>query len=267
MVVPATDWEQILSGDLFDFVCGDGRDTPRKTFQIHAGLVARVSRPLERLMNNGTMRESIERRVHLVEVDPEIFGLFTQWLYTGTYALAELEHAALDPPRAPDHSGGYCIRCGGFAARRSSRLWPYCSAECCKAHRGRKFSIWRYCVRCGVPEFVNKDGMWLRCEDCERLQARTDIAAGSHEQFDLTSSSLSSDVRKSPRAAYMPVRNVEDALQSNKQDINRLVAHIKLYAFADMFMIDKLKEKCLQELQCGTEERDLLTADWLNHAI
>jgi hypothetical protein len=58
-----------------------------KTAYIHKALVARVSKPLDRLMN-GHMSEAQLGEAELKEVDEETFARFCQWLYAGAYSAA-----------------------------------------------------------------------------------------------------------------------------------------------------------------------------------
>lgn len=51
---------------------------------VHRGLVASVSKPLERLINESTT-EAQNDEVILKDVDQTTFAYFCQWAYTGSY--------------------------------------------------------------------------------------------------------------------------------------------------------------------------------------
>ena len=59
-----------------------------KSLYIHAGLIARHSKPLDRMIN-GSMSEAQDGVAVLPDVDRDTFLRFIRWAYTGTYCAAE----------------------------------------------------------------------------------------------------------------------------------------------------------------------------------
>ena len=59
-----------------------------KPFYVHKDVIARVSKPLDRLVN-GSMREAQCGEAVLENVDGATFARFCQWAYAGYYPAAE----------------------------------------------------------------------------------------------------------------------------------------------------------------------------------
>ncbi|KAL8858394.1 MAG: hypothetical protein Q9178_005075 [Gyalolechia marmorata] len=66
-------------------------------FYLHAALVSRHSRPLDRMMN-GDMSEAQKGYAVLEDVDEGTFGRFTEWAYEGYYTSGEVILRSLDNP-------------------------------------------------------------------------------------------------------------------------------------------------------------------------
>lgn len=74
----------IIQSRPVSFIVGDSETE----YVLHTGVVARLSKPLDVLVN-GAMKEAREGRVEWPDVDGETFVRFSQWAYTGTYLAAE----------------------------------------------------------------------------------------------------------------------------------------------------------------------------------
>src|SRR5256885_485733 len=72
---------RLLASRTFAFLVGPDKEP----IDIHIRLLQSLSEPLDKLMNNGQMRESIERVAVLEDVDVETFGLFAEFCYTRNY--------------------------------------------------------------------------------------------------------------------------------------------------------------------------------------
>lgn len=57
---------------------------------IHADIVQNMSQPLCTLINNGHMKESINRVAVLNDIDPEIFATLCEYLYAGRYTTPDI---------------------------------------------------------------------------------------------------------------------------------------------------------------------------------
>lgn len=71
---------RILESKMFKFSIG----VNKKKYPIHGAAIARLSKPLDRLMN-GPHKEAQELHVEWPDIDEETFVRFTQWAYTETY--------------------------------------------------------------------------------------------------------------------------------------------------------------------------------------
>ena len=82
----------IYTSEPFKFIV-DG-----KIFYIHAELISKVSKPLDRMIN-GQMSEALKGEAVLQDVDPGTFARFSDWAYKGWYTAAnfmvvESEHSS-----------------------------------------------------------------------------------------------------------------------------------------------------------------------------
>ncbi|KAL8924723.1 MAG: hypothetical protein Q9172_002541 [Xanthocarpia lactea] len=66
-------------------------------FYLHAALVSRHSRPLDRMMN-GDMSEAQKGYAVLEDVDEGTFGRFAEWAYEGYYTPGQVIDRSLDSP-------------------------------------------------------------------------------------------------------------------------------------------------------------------------
>jgi hypothetical protein len=70
-----------LASRTFTFLVGPEKEP----IDIHIRLLQSLSEPLDKLMNNGTMKESTEKVAVLEEVNVDTFGLFAEFCYKGNY--------------------------------------------------------------------------------------------------------------------------------------------------------------------------------------
>src|SRR5271156_3242964 len=70
-----------LASRTFTFLVGPEKEA----IDVHINLLQSLSEPLDKLMNNGQMKESTERVAVLEHVDVETFGLFAEFCYTYNY--------------------------------------------------------------------------------------------------------------------------------------------------------------------------------------
>jgi hypothetical protein len=66
-------------------------------YHIHAGLVSRQSRPLDRMIN-GQMAEAQKGYAVLEDIDKGTFERYMQWAYEGYYKAADFEIETTSPP-------------------------------------------------------------------------------------------------------------------------------------------------------------------------
>ncbi|KAL2823216.1 hypothetical protein BDW59DRAFT_149085 [Aspergillus cavernicola] len=72
---------EVIRSPEFHFLVGhDGR-----RLTIHAGLVQKLSRPLEALINNGCMKKSLSQTAVMDDVEEETFIAFCDFGYRGKY--------------------------------------------------------------------------------------------------------------------------------------------------------------------------------------
>ncbi|KAH6643422.1 hypothetical protein BKA67DRAFT_134774 [Truncatella angustata] len=79
-----TGFESIIRSRPVSFVAGNSETE----YVLHDGVVARLSKPLNVLVN-GMLKEARDRRVEWPEVDEQTFIRFSQWAYTGIYFAAD----------------------------------------------------------------------------------------------------------------------------------------------------------------------------------
>ncbi|KAJ4417805.1 hypothetical protein N0V82_005971 [Gnomoniopsis sp. IMI 355080] len=80
----ATSWLDVFQSKIVTFVVGEDK----KEFQLHASAIAKLSQPLDVLLN-GQMKEAREGRVEWPDIDEQTFVRFLQWVYSKTYDVPE----------------------------------------------------------------------------------------------------------------------------------------------------------------------------------
>jgi hypothetical protein len=249
---------RLLASRTFTFLVGPEKEP----IDIHIRLLQSLSEPLDKLMNNGTMKESTERAAVLEEVDVNTFGLFAEFCYKGNYYAPPKAKVAQEvnvpsgtdgqmPKQNSQEIGlltNYCYRCG--------RPWKSAMPSTFNRYCRNCSTIYIFCVLCGeqgeisvfchgrgpvcpacnkkakiraVNLFGSKTALW------QRLEAKKYGAMGmSHDEL----------------RAYLKSLKPEDKLS------DKLVYHAKLYAFATMYMIQSLQDLCLHKLSRDLEGFD-----------
>lgn len=220
-------YQALLESDIFTFFCG----TEGKPLKIHAGVFQGLSEPLEKMTSNG-MRESVECKAILEDVDPQTFTHFAEYAYTGIYrapAKTGLDAPIQKKKPAIDaRVNSYCSECHSPYAKYECR-WKFCGY-----HQSAVVDE-KGCVYCGIG-FKDSN----RCENpsCQPppkpepfLERMYPVGPISHK-----------DMRD-----QLSLQTPEDLTT------DRVTCHARLYIFAQQFMIDGLKQLCLHKLY-----RDLL---------
>ncbi|KAK1760323.1 hypothetical protein QBC47DRAFT_366882 [Echria macrotheca] len=91
--LPTPTWEEFASSPPFTIVVGANK----KKFYMHSALLASLSTPLSRLVNNDNFKESHEAEATWGDVDEETFAYFVQYAYTFDYHV----------PGPPSKGGGF----------------------------------------------------------------------------------------------------------------------------------------------------------------
>jgi hypothetical protein len=141
-----------LASRTFPFLVGP----EQKPIDIHIGLLQALSEPLDKLMNNGRMKESTEK-VAVLEVDVETFLLFADFCYTSNYRVrpkakpvevvdgpngTDAQMAKQNPPEISLPTK-YCFLCGNSWTSTMPQGPLYCSNCSIQKHS-------LVCVLCGV---------------------------------------------------------------------------------------------------------------------
>lgn len=222
----ALDYHAVLGTDLFTFLLGP-EEVP---INIHEGVVKNLSQPLYALMTNG-MKESAERKAKIDDIDSRTFALFAEYAYTGAYRLPPSGEesgdlaGSIETPQK--RKLNYCKKCGSKYGDNSS-----CGPNSCAWIRtvGGKYSgfVDTYCSYCKAlvkgsscktcSELLTNGGTFLEREyDTKELQ---------HEQL----------------------RSFLERLSPPDEPSNHLIAHARLFIFADRYLIESLKGLCLHKL-------------------
>jgi hypothetical protein len=205
---------RLLASGTFTFLVG----LDKEPIDVHIKLLQSLSEPLDRLMNNGTMKESTERVAVLEDVEVDIFGLFAEFCYTHNYRAPPKPKAAEATQNVSEMGlpASYCNKCRRPRASTIPNRNQYCT-----------------CSNKVPVRMVNP----LRGEAAlqQHLEEKKYGAMGmSHD-----------DLR-----AHLESLKPEDELS------NKLVYHAKLYVFATMYMIQPLKDLCLHKLSRDLEAFD-----------
>jgi hypothetical protein len=251
---------RLLASRTFTFLVGPEKEP----IDVHINLLRSLSEPLDKLMNNGSMRESTERVAVLEEVDVETFAQFAEFCYTGNYRAppkAKLVEAVdgpngmdaqMEEQNSPEMSlpTRYCFKCGAGWASTIPQGPMHCSncsystpsiycvlcRSCHSVARSQRERHQPVCPRCCEKAEVKRINMWKdNTVILNRLKAKKYGAMGmNHDEL----------------RAHIKNLKLEDELSE------KLVCHAKLYVFATIYMVQPLKELCLHKLSRDLEAFD-----------
>jgi hypothetical protein len=248
---------RLLASRTFTFLVGPEKEP----IDVHISLLRSLSEPLDKLMNNGRMRESTERVAVLEEVDVETFALFAEFCYTRNYRAPPKAKPieAVDGPNGTDANQNspkislptnYCYLCArAFASTipQGRMSCPNCSTQifaircvlCNLSHNVSRYDFERrapVCPTCREKAEVQTINLWKdNTAIWQRLKAREYGAMGmSHDEL----------------RAHLKSLKPED------EPSKKLVCHAKLYVFATIYMIQSLKDLCLHKLSRDLEAFD-----------
>ena len=219
-------------------------------------VVHNVSKPLSSLMSNDFMKEAAEKTCPLEEEDSTTFAYFVEWAYTGSYRVhlrrgttgvnAE-ENDETRYSSRPKPSGRlcyyYCTLCG-YRSRveyDSDNRFPFCT----------KCTSTRHCVGCNgtLNRAENRSYVCLSCSQSHNLEL-VDIRADSAYRVELFKrKEYPVDGRNHRR-----IRNALDAKIPTDRPSNDLLAHARLFIFADKWLVSPLRELTLHKLHRDLSE-------------
>ncbi|KAL2209269.1 hypothetical protein CC79DRAFT_1396193 [Sarocladium strictum] len=183
-----------------------------KEFFLHSELVARLSEPLQRLVN-GSFSEARSGIVTWNEVDEATFISFSQYVYTGTYQVQEV---LASPRKLSDSEAEH----GLPPAKRQKKAAQPAPAE------GAAITIVR------TPKVVRPASMaeQLRIYLSRRLWQKRPLGTPSFPTLVMTS-----ELSKSSKSKDYAIGSIT-------------LAHARLYIFADCYGITKLASKALSNV-------------------
>ena len=230
---------RILKTKSFPFLCG-----PEKTLiHIHEAVVAGLSDPLRVLMSGG-MQESLVRQAILEEVDPQTFILFAEYAYTRLYGVPETrsDNEMLEIQKSqqmlPRHL--YCRICSSQIGHPDPDHGVICTTSRCGwgGHQSK------YCRGCGklpgaapVPDF---------CSTCMGDTNSTGDQSGTFGKREYTVDGVSHTEVKEHLAKLRPADH----------PTSEVCRHAELFIFANMYLVEGLKQLCLHKLH-----RDLMVLE------
>lgn len=241
-----------LASRPFTFLVGPGKEP----IDVHIDLLRSLSKPLDKLMNNGQMKESTERVAVLEEVDVETFVLFAEFCYTRNYRAPP----KAKPVEAVDNPNGTDAQ---IARQNSPEISPptdhcsrspipngpfYCS-KCSSQH------LCLYCFVCGTRYYTS--GFYRRPFLCSTCSGKTEL-----QRFNLWRNNYAIQQRlKAKKYGAMGMSHDElrahiKSLKPEDELSKRLVCHAKLYVFATIYMIQSLKDLSLHKLSRDLEAFD-----------
>ena len=250
------DFSAVFTKPVFTFIVG----REAKEYQVHGGLVGKHSSVLDTMMNNGAMKESLTNICTLVDVEPEVFDLFVQWVYRGWYWTGEPVDLTYDVKAYEDiidaltdnHTPYHCISCGLRCPSRAMRgNFPYCNGDPFSAQRceGKRKGERLRCPMCSKKYDVgrlDKATAHDFCSDCCHKHNISPLIPQpilhSHWRRFLT------PLFHTYNAAVGDLEGYADHVLPKDPPSDDLLAHIKLYVFADRYQIKPLLDLCLFKL-------------------
>ncbi|KAJ4357535.1 uncharacterized protein N0V89_002111 [Didymosphaeria variabile] len=211
----APSFDEVLQTRLFTFLIG-ADETP---IVVHAGAIARLSEPLDRLVN-GHMAESQDNVARFSDLEVEDFSRICEFAYRGTYTRPK-------PKRFSDGEVDAATQMFHLA----DPISPFFAARPYDFEHDRREES---------PEFAEDD----HCEDSPGC-------SGSSVFGDLTSPITSFRSFQNPhhgsRLEWPVVSSENRSWRDNFAPA--LLGHARLYAFAEQYLITALKNKALQSMR------------------
>ena len=212
---------------------------------IHAELVSRNSKPLDRMIN-GYMSEAQEGFAVIKDVDEGTFVRFIQWAYNGYYEAGEFK---IDLPRPDSASSEEKM------AREPYLERPAPAAEALYSEEPAEESI---------PEIIGESKYysrsWTRSSDEERFEKRGKkgvevVSTGTSSPSRRESSRLRQALKESFINRQPTVRQQAISIcpprpnQASNEDYTEVfLSHARVYVFAEEYDIQSLKALALDEL-------------------
>jgi hypothetical protein len=238
----------IISSPAFKFLVG----ADKRLFTVHAGLVAHLSKPLAVLIN-GPMSEAQEGCAWLEDVDEHTFVRFSQYAYTGDYrpadpdilldsnsiaatysTLGNFMHGQNNPEPVAASEEIVTIRTGLDEEYISSEPSKSCVSPwgISSSKKDKK--------KCLKYNYQDE----LKEEACPRCLGRKEYTALESKKSKLWDK-FKSRVYITSRPDFKPRRNQE----SCEDYTGVFLCHARLYVFAEMYDIHRLRELSLHNLQ------------------
>ena len=231
----------------------------RQEFHVHPGVLKPISEKLYKQTQPGW--KEYESGVVLAQFEPQTFVRFAEYAYTGNYVgpLERMKKEEIVDFAKPFHGLlTYTCRWGCISdiavSKTLEKVFPFCS-ENCKQKAVRSGTAIPHCAKCRQAmgfRYPSDDGTPALCLPCQTTQkAMKSLGTGS-----ITKTSASGSFNKLQISLDAEADHAmqEQALAPrNGIPTDDLVAHAKLYHFADYNLVSGLTALCLQGLH-----RDLL---------
>ena len=247
----------------FKFLIGPKEET----FYIHPGIVQKVSGPLYKLIANGKLEESLTRIGRLPVVDAETFVNFCEYAYSGGYRVQGKTSCGKPVTSKIGISlplqGYHCWSCGSKPDFDSTnKLFPFCQ-DSCRWQAQNEYTNERKCIVCGRWAFSAKGTGHFN----SKVSVVCPICTGTKYSMSLQVIEAQSKAVRNMNINVGSMTQIEMEqylLVGSPADVpvDNLVAHARLWVFANMYMVGSLEELCLHKLH-----RDLLALDLTEETV
>ncbi|KAK0949908.1 hypothetical protein LTR91_026071 [Friedmanniomyces endolithicus] len=256
----STSYHQFLQSPPFRFLIGKDREE----FFLHPHLVASHSRPLGALVN-GSMHEAKERCALLDDTTPATFVRFGQYIYTGDYLAAEqvviLDSASIerdqDNRNDEPHEDPQITRLSDPTPRQPTPSTDEVAYQPAAIVDSLEEHPWDAFTRTSSePKKEKKRGKLIEFNTGEAAVAET--AESSTQRCDVAVHSLPLKKHELAWQSFVNTRyGSEDRIHTTTGRANTesceeytdvFLSHAQLYAFADRYDVEGLRELALYKL-------------------
>lgn len=245
---------KLVSDYIFTFVVGK----ERKVFNVHCSLFDSISEPLTYMMKNDKMKESLDKRATIDDVEPIIFSLLVQFAYlkwsSGSSVIGNstsgtpkkrLDNSWADALQylSPQRATAYRCHWCKINNHMSQGQFPFCN-DICRAHHLRNCNPVPNvgaCVVCGTTWLLDSSG---------RLFCNKHLDKQTTDKYPMPKFTVFGSTTSTARPTWKePMEPMPRPENRNVLAEYTTLQCAKLYVLANRYLVTELADICLRQVR------------------